>query len=279
MDKEDKRRIVVVKQDGKDVEVYLKNPSMQDKERADSVRIKKWNQSLKDGALFYESLSKVLKEQGIWAEDQENKLSELQTELAETIERLGKGGKLSEARETALLIRTLRMRIQILMVDRERYVNETIEGQAQNAEFSYLVSQCAVYNSNRNKKYFASYEDYSSRANDVDAYTIANKCANVLYDSSDRGLWPENKFLKRFGFVNEDLRLINKEGHLIDIDGNLINEAGDRVVYVDGKAVVVDNASKQTGEEESQAAVFFDDDGNVVADKTEASPVVQTVST
>jgi len=48
----------------------------------------------------------------------------------------------------------------------------------------------------------------------------------------------ENKFLKEFKFVNEDLRLVNDDGHLIDIDGRLINEEGRYIAYRTKKAEI-----------------------------------------
>jgi hypothetical protein len=41
----------------------------------------------------------------------------------------------------------------------------------------------------------------------------------------------ENKFLKEFKFVDDDLRFINKGGHLVDIDGKLVDEDGRFIAY------------------------------------------------
>jgi len=97
----------------------------------------------------------------------------------------------------------------------------------------------------------------------------------------------ENKFLKEFKFVNDDLKLIDKDGNLVDIDGRLINEDGRFIAYRtedgkknkdqsqvyfvnrDGKEVVaVTNAD---GEEEwvridlKERKPFLDDDGSPIA--------------
>ena len=57
----------------------------------------------------------------------------------------------------------------------------------------------------------------------------------MLYDldpNYDNNL-PENKFLKDYSFVNEDLRLVNDDGHLVDSQGRLINEEGRFIAYDD----------------------------------------------
>jgi hypothetical protein len=41
----------------------------------------------------------------------------------------------------------------------------------------------------------------------------------------------ENKFLKEFKFVDEELRFLNDEGHLVDTDGRLVNEDGRFIAY------------------------------------------------
>ena len=65
----------------------------------------------------------------------------------------------------------------------------------------------------------------------------------------------ENKFLKEFNFVDDELRFINDEGHLVDMDGRLINEDGRFIAYrtEEGKA-------KQDAEE----LYFVDRDGEEV---------------
>jgi hypothetical protein len=37
---------------------------------------------------------------------------------------------------------------------------------------------------------------------------------------------PENKFLKMFNFVNDDLSLVNDKGQLVDVDGRPIDKNG-----------------------------------------------------
>lgn len=261
----DQDRIIKVFNDGKEVEIYIKDLSLQEREEAESVRIKKWNQAIQNKAVFAEKLNAVLEEQGIWNDEKETKISELRLEVAEYLDAIDKGGiKLSEAKKLAMKIKDLRNKITILAANRIRYINETVEGQAQNAEFDYLTSQSAVYNDDRSKKYFASYEDFLNRKNHIDAYTISSKVAEILYGGGEEA-WPENVFLKKYKFVDEKLRLINKEGHLIDEDGRLIDDMGNYISYdKKGNKIFVDNKGNPVITS-LERKPFLDDDGKPIA--------------
>jgi hypothetical protein len=106
--------------------------------------------------------------------------------------------------------------------------DKTAYGQAQNASFDYLISQCVVYNDS-GKQYFSSYDDYVARKGDDDANECAQKFYELLYNRiSDDAIQslPENQFLKEFGFVDDKMRLINDKGQLVDDNGRLVDEDG-----------------------------------------------------
>lgn len=262
----DKDRIITVKKDGVDVEVYIGNPTLKEREAAESVRVRRWNQAIKDGAIFSEKLNTILKEQGIWSQEEQDKLRETQDELIATVRALKRGGiKKKDARDLAIKIRKLRVEINLLNAVRLRYVNETVEGQSQNAEFNYLVAVSAVYNNDRSNKYFKDYEEYLNRAEDSDALLIARKCSEVFYGVTDESVWPENEFLKKFKYVDDNLRLVNEDGHYIDTSGKLINEEGYYVKVVDGKDVLIDKDGNEI--EELETKPYLEDDGTEIIDK------------
>ena len=60
------------------------------------------------------------------------------------------------------------------------------------------------------------------------AFAAASNLAELLYavDKDFEEKLPENKFLKDFKFVNDDLSLINKDGDMVDTDGKIINDQG-----------------------------------------------------
>lgn len=258
-------RVFKVYKDGNEVELYIRNPSLQENEESESVKLKTWTKVVKEGGILAESLNDVLKEQGIWNEEKESKLKDLQTELIDAVAKIKKGGiKLKTARQLALRIRELRAEIQMASIDKINYIDNCAEGQAQNRQFAYLVSVCTVYNDNHKKKYFASFEDYLNRSKDVDAFLCATKCSEVFYGLPDYSSYPENEFLKKYKFVDEKLRLINEDGHLIDSVGRLINEDGYYVKVVDGKEILVDENGNPVEEVEAEPKPFLDDNGQPI---------------
>ena len=79
---------------------------------------------------------------------------------------------------------------------------------------------------------------------------------------------PENKFLKKFKFVDEDLRLIDKEGKLIDSQGRHIDEKGNLIKWnSDGTSGKVDPSGRPVGADgdfDVEHMAFLDDDGELI---------------
>lgn len=229
----------VIKVNDKDVLLKVVKPNHKQRLESEKVRNTIFRQAVQSGAYLMTELDNELKKRGFWDEEKEIKFKELQDFIRNGVARLNEGGfDIIEARNLALEISNKRMELATLATIRGEFADKTAEGQANNASFDYLVSQCVVYN-NTDKPYFASYEDYIARKGDEDASECATKLYELIYsrisDDSIAGL-PENQFLKEFNFVDDKMRLINENGHLIDDagrlideDGNLVNEAGEKV--------------------------------------------------
>jgi hypothetical protein len=208
----------------------------------------------------------VLEEQGLWNKDKQNKYNTLQQELVEGEKRLAKGGfSLTEAKKLAIKMRNIRLDIRDLISVRTSLDNHSAEGQADNARFNYLVSACVVYKEN-DKPYFKDLADYMDRQDDPVALEGAQKLANMIYglDNDFEKNLPENKFLKKYKFVNEDLRFIDKQGRTVDSEGRLVDENGR---YIDEQGNFVDkdgNRVDAEGEFVVDAQPFLDDEGNPV---------------
>jgi hypothetical protein len=94
----------------------------------------------------------------------------------------------------------------------------------------------------------------------------AQNLANMLYglDNDYESNLPENKFLKKYKFVDEKLRLVDKKGRLIDNEGRLIDESGR---YVDENGSFVDkfgNKVDADGDYIVEQQPFLDDDGKPI---------------
>lgn len=248
-------------------EVYIKDPTRKDREGSESAKAKAWHRALDDGCKTEEQMLRIIAEKGLWDDDRETQIAELQEERESLEKTIKEGGiKLSEAKANAIKIIKIDNIVAELASNRIKYLGETLEAHARRAEYDYLVSCCAVYNSNRGKPYFKNYEDYLNKKSTYDVNLIASKASEVLYGMPDLDNTPAKQFLKEFKFVDDQLRLINKDGHLVDEDGRLVDEHGNYIKYVGRgdkkRPVIVDIDGNEIKEQKRKA--FLDDDGKPI---------------
>lgn len=258
---------------GKTVNLLVRSPSLQDQREGTKIYNQTFSEALKARAVVRAKLDDVLMEQGLWDANKQAQFTKLQSDILDGERKLAKGGiSLSEARQTALDMKRHRMELRDLIAVKTNLDTHTAEGQADNARFNYLVSACTVYNDTK-EPYFKGYEDYLNRSTDLVAIQSAQHLANILYGLDDdyETKLPENKFLKQYKFVDDQLRLINKEGKLVDDKGRLIDENG-RFINEQGQFVDKDgNLVDSDGDYLVDFKPFLDDDGKpvVLEDKKE----------
>jgi len=301
MEKSDKQRTVTdVDSDGNEVVVVVKRPTAQDYNKSQIAYNRAFREGLDSGALLRQKLSDYMVEQGIWDKKKEAKYEELVKEINDREEALKAGGiKLSKAKDVALELKEKRAEFRELLSDKSALDNNSAEGQADNARFISLVSTCVFDASGTNNK-FADEKAYEAQADQPWAVKAASELANMLYNldpNYDKNL-EENKFLKEFNFVDEELRLINDEGHLTDSEGRLINKDGrfiayrtkkakdekdpDKVYFVNREGEEVVSVVNAEGEEEwvklslKERQPFLDDEGNPLGAKSEEKPKPKT---
>lgn len=208
-------------------------------------------------------LNDYMRANGLWSDEKETKIVELSNKIADLERKLNKGGNLNKARELALEIRKLRFEQTLLVMEKKQLDSYTVEGQVDNAKFDYLCSVCLL--NEEGDPLFSSLEEYYENAERDEVVRAAEELANLYYnfDHKWQDSLPENKFLKKYKFVDSNGRLINKEGKLVDVDGRLINENGRLVdengVLIDREGNIVDENGNLVGEPE-----FTDDEGNTV---------------
>jgi len=266
-----------VKIDGKDTEFTVVSPSNVHYTEGQKVYNNAFSDAIKSKAIVRAKMDDVLKDQGLWDDMKQAEYTRLAAEINQCERTLKKGGiKLSDAKELALKMRENREKLKELVSVRTTLDNQSAEGQADNAKFNYLVSACVVYKNNK-QPYYKNLEEYLNAPASEVSVLGAKYLANMIYgleDDFEKKL-PENKFLAKYKFVNEDLELINKAGHRIDDEGRLINEWG-RFVDEEGNYVDKDgNPISETGEYVVDEQPFLDDDGNPIVaeeEKTEETP-------
>lgn len=249
-----------------DVELAAVKPNAKQVQEASLIYGAAWAKNVKNGLIMRKALDQHLRDQGVWNDAKDKEFRELQSSIDSKVKLLSRGGiKLKEAKKLALEISTLRATLRLLLMDRTAEDNNTAEGQAENAKFNYLVSVCVVYN-DTGKPYYSSLEDYLNKSAEPEAFIIAGKLAELLYgyDSDFEKSLPENKFLREYGFVDEDFRFINSEGKRTDSEGRLVNEDG-RFINEEGEFVDADgNRVDEDGNPVVDTQPFLDDEGNPI---------------
>ena len=271
--------------DGEEKTFTVRSPSLADQREGQKVYNQAFTDAIKSKSVVRAKMDDLLEDQGLWNAEKQAEYSRLQQELLDGEKKLAKGGfALSEAKKLAVKMREVRNKIRELISVRTSLDNHSAEGQADNARFNYLVSVCVVYKDN-DKKYFESLEDYMNRIDDPVALSGAQKLANMIYglDNNFEKNLPENKFLRKYKFVNDNLRFIDKKGRTVDAGGRLIDENG-RYINENGEFVDKDgNRVDETGEYMFTAEPFLDDNGQPVvltdetAETTPATPVTEEV--
>lgn len=265
--------------DGVEKEFLVRSPSLNDQREAQKVYNQAFTDAVKSKSVVRAKLDDLLQDQGLWNQEKQMKFNTLQRELLDGEKRLAKGGfSLNEARDLAVKMRSLREEIRDLISVRTSLDNHSAEGQADNARFNYLVSACLVYNDTK-QPYFLNMEDYLNRSGEEVALLAAQNLANMIYglDNDYENTLPENKFLKKYKFVDDKLRLLDKKGRLIDSEGRLIDENGR---YIDDQGRFVDkfgNLVDAQGDYVVETKPFLDDEGNpIVPDEDKPNEAVST---
>lgn len=264
--------------DGKEVELAVKTPGREDLREADKIHNQTFKDALESGAILKIKLDSVLRSQGIWDDEREAKVKTLQRQIADCEKTLFvKGGiKLKDARNIAIHMGELRNELREVLSEKNALEAMTAESQADNARFNFIVSRCVVYNDTK-KPFFKDYADYLNNAGGEVAQKAAQTLVSMMFGLGNyEEELPENKFLKKYKFVDDKFRLINKDGKLIDKEGRLIDENGRYIDeegnFVDKDGVRVDEQGNYIGKPEP----FLDDDGNPIVDE-EVKPAEETV--
>lgn len=235
----------VTLEDGSKVTIYVVKPSNDTISNADMRRAKVWNDCIQNGILTKKELSTVMEKRGIWDQSKQEKEETINTKMAQLEKDLfrgrdGKKPKVSEGKEIALEMRQLRIDLRNHIAERISLEENTAESLADNARFDYFVSECTFYKDTQ-KRVYNSLDDYSSKSSDAIAFAAASMLGDLLYnlDSSFEQSLPENKWLKTFNLVDDNLSLVNNDGKTVSTDGQVINEEG-HYIDKDGQRVDVD---------------------------------------
>jgi hypothetical protein len=267
-DKEKTVEVTVTKGDTEEkVKIVVKKPNNATMSNAQRVGAKAWTDCVRDGIMTKKELEKFMKAQGIWDDGKDEEQKNIIKEISSLEKQLyvggtGKGSKLraSEGKDIAIKMRIKRNELRDLISERMSLEQNTAEAISDNSKFDFLVSSCTFYE-NGNKVY-NSLDEYKDNSDSQIAYAAATALASMLYsvDKDFEAKLPENKFLKMFHFVDENLSLVNDKGETVDIDGKRIDNSG-YYINDDGKRVDKDGNILDEYGNYVPTVVYVDDKG------------------
>ena len=254
---------ITVTKDDKEMNIEIRQPSRQAKVDAEALGAQMFKKLFAEDIYTRSQLNEDLMKKGFWSKDNQKRLDKITKELNEGEAQIHRGAKDEKGkkvskkfvRDLAIKMRSLRTEQLMLLSKLKQYDSQTVEGKIEDAKFDFLLSQCCFYDNGR--PVFKDYDDYLAQANEDWAIECANKFSEVLYGPV-QDIYkeqPENKFLMKYGFADEKLRLINEDGDFIDEEGRLVNEEG-RYIDKDGNYVDIDGNR-------------VDEDGNPLVEFTE----------
>lgn len=252
----------------KDKKYNVKRPGAKESRNAQMEYNRTFGEAIKSGAILRKKLEQYIIEQKIWSEDRAANFIELAKAIDEAEKKLASGDmKLKDAVKLAKKTREDRTEMQVMLAERSSVDSNTAEGQAENARFQRLLTECLVYKDS-GESVFANVETLLNET-DEEKLEVANKAFDILgqllYKLDDKFEMnlPENKFLREWNFMDDKLRFLNEKGQLVDSlnrrindDGALINDDGQ---LIDGKGDLIDAKGEFIPKE---VKPFLDEDGN-----------------
>ena len=223
-------------------------------------------------------LNMYMIDQGIWTDKQEKEYVDVIKQINLLDYQLNKGKntegeklKISEAKEMALSLRDKREEFKDLISERQNLDHLTAEGQADAEKFSYLVFVCTKDFLSQ-KPFYTDFNDYQEKSNDQASVDAAKHVGELVYeiDPEYENSLTENRFLKRFNFVDDKNQLIDKDGRPIDREGNRLDEFG-YILNEDGKRININELPILEKDDNVEKAEFEDDLG-VLTIKEEEPP-------
>jgi hypothetical protein len=272
MSKEKDKVVEVKVKDGegeKTVKIVVKRPQSAVMSQAQRVSAKAWTDCVRDGIMTKKELSKFMKEQGIWDKGKDVEQDKISADIIALEKKLYVGDsknakvKASEAKNIAIDMRKKRNELRELIAEKMALEQNTAEAISDNARFEFLVANCAFYE-NGNKVY-NSIDEYTEQSDSEIAFAAATALAQMMYsiDKDFEANLPENKFLKQYHFVNDDLSLVNEKGETVDLEGRRINNLGQ---YINDEGQRTDKDGNVLDENGNYvpSIVYVDDKGKKV---------------
>lgn len=196
-----------------DTEYFLKPLTAGQRAQSRSIYNRAFHQARKDGCYLRAKLIDEAKESGVWGEEKSKRVEEIEAEMAAINKTLDEGGvELDEAKKQALQMIMLRSEMVNMNMEFTIIDAHTAERQAESAQEDYEVSvmlHCVA----TGKPYCTSLDDFYAKDYDevIQAAITTKNMGDHITNKEFLSELPEYKFLKEFGFMDDEFRLIGEE--------------------------------------------------------------------
>jgi hypothetical protein len=255
----------------------VRRPKVEEIRKANEVRSKAFNEALQRGDMLREQLESELRKRKLWSDSREKTYQALRKKVLDGEYKLKAGGiKLSRAKKVALEMADARAEMVSLLSSRTDLDSNTCEGKADAARFNYLFAVCLVYDDNGEPYFENGLDDYLLNQDDAVAAAGASHFYYLLSGSDDvDNQLPENQFLQRFSFVNDDNNLVDEDGKLVNREGKHVDENGSLIRWIDDENFESVDTEGRTVNDEGDYDVdfkpFLDDGGDPIEEPEEDS--------
>lgn len=209
--------------------------------------IRKGSQDNSQRLLLRSELEEYLTELGIWTAKDVREVEKLAFEIRAHELVLKKGGiKVSEGRAIALKMAEKRQMILEKHSKRLQFDSITIESQAENFRFEFLLTKCLV-KADTGTPFVKNLNEYAEQEDTTAVIDGAKVLANMIYgleDNVNKNMF-EIKWLKDAGMINEKGQYTLPDGKLVDRIGRLVNDSGR---YINAEGQMVDTFARPVDE-------------------------------
>lgn len=225
----------VTLEDGTQKKLVVRKITAKDSDAAETAKAARVASLIKSGEKILSRLEvdDYLKANQVWTDEDNAKVQAMNEEVHELLNKLRKGGiKLSEGREIAVAVNKKRIEILRVSAKRRAFDEATIEAQAENERNDYLTYLCTV-TEDTGERFWNSWEELKEdRSSDAYYKALSAVITSIYGDGGEfeKNL-PENKWLRKYNFVNDELQYIDrKTGSFVDEDNNPITQSNDETI-------------------------------------------------
>lgn len=202
------------------VSYKVKKPNSVHKNQGRKIYLQAYNQAIAEPlkCMVKAEATNFAKVHGLWTPEKEAELAELNQKLDEGEKILAEGGiELSAAKNIALEMRENRTKLMWENISLSEIFSNTAERQGEFAETQYLMSVCICQKNGMPA--FKDLNDFLNRYDEEFVQVGISKYNELMYGSNADYFkeLPENKFLIEYGFMDQELNLLDENGNKVEI--------------------------------------------------------------